>query len=257
MRPVRIAPLLAPTVIFPIICSLPAQARPQDEVMSGVFRCASIDDARMWLDCYYGAAQPARASLGLPPAAEAQIRLVSSPPLGSSAPQAIEIRNTVLAAAFNCRSVEDERQWLNCYYAAAQPMRAELGLPPAPQSNSTSHPRETASSVSTAISNSMPSVGEGVGSAAGVGNDFGLIGDSGRLSSVTSRMASYEFDKEGIFTVTLSNGQIWGQIPGDTTNSHWKGPAQKYQVHISRGFLGSFNLQVRNLPGLYKVHRLR
>ena len=36
------------------------EARPRDEVMSRVFRCAVIGDPRLWLDCYYGAAQPAR-----------------------------------------------------------------------------------------------------------------------------------------------------------------------------------------------------
>ncbi len=48
---------------------LPAAARPRDDAMSAAFRCAVIGEARQWLDCYYGAAQPVRAALGMPPRA--------------------------------------------------------------------------------------------------------------------------------------------------------------------------------------------
>ena len=54
----------------------------RDEVMSGSARCAGIADDRTWLDCYYGAAQPMRGSLGLSPAPYAQTKLV--PPAGAS-----------------------------------------------------------------------------------------------------------------------------------------------------------------------------
>ena len=54
----------------------------RDEVMSAAARCAGIADDRTWLDCYYGAAQPMRGSLGLSPAPFAQTKLV--PPAGAS-----------------------------------------------------------------------------------------------------------------------------------------------------------------------------
>lgn len=65
--------LLAPAIL---VLALPAQARPRDDALSGAFRCASIGDSRVWLDCYYGAAQPMRQILGLPPAPSAQVNLV-------------------------------------------------------------------------------------------------------------------------------------------------------------------------------------
>lgn len=55
----------------------PAVADTRDGVLAAAARCSSISDPRMWLDCYYGAAQPMRAQLGLPPAPVAQTRLVS------------------------------------------------------------------------------------------------------------------------------------------------------------------------------------
>ena len=69
-------------------------------------------------------------------------------------------------------------------------------------------------------------------------------------------MSSYSFDKYGIFTVTLENGQTWQQISGDTNVSHWNKPATRYTVRISRGLLGSYNFQVKDSPGMFKVRRV-
>lgn len=46
-------------------------------------------------------------------------------------------RDQVRAASLRCDSISDQRAWLNCYYGAAQPVRADLGLPPAPMSQQT------------------------------------------------------------------------------------------------------------------------
>src|ERR1700693_4696607 len=54
----------------------PAEAAPRDDVLYGISRCGGIADDRTWLDCVYGAAQPMRAQLGLPPAPAAQQKLV-------------------------------------------------------------------------------------------------------------------------------------------------------------------------------------
>jgi hypothetical protein len=70
-------------------------------------------------------------------------------------------------------------------------------------------------------------------------------------------MRSYSFDRYGIFTVTLENGEVWRQISGDSSFARWKEPAQRYAVRITRGVLGSYNLQVRNSPGLFKVRPVR
>ena len=56
-----------------------AHAGPRDDVKAGSSRCDSISDDHTWLNCYYGAAQPVRAELGLPPAPDAQRNLVPPP----------------------------------------------------------------------------------------------------------------------------------------------------------------------------------
>lgn len=67
----------------------------REEVMSAAERCEGIADNRVWLDCYYGAAQPMRSLLGLAPASPAQLKLVPPPgaayvagPAGSAARRA-------------------------------------------------------------------------------------------------------------------------------------------------------------------------
>ena len=54
----------------------------------GISRCGGIADDRTWLDCVYGAAQPMRAQLGLPPAPASQQELVPPPIPGLAAPPA-------------------------------------------------------------------------------------------------------------------------------------------------------------------------
>src|ERR1700749_2359927 len=69
--------------------ALPAMAAPRDDVLFGISRCGGIADHRTWLDCVYGAAQPMRSKLGLPPAPASQQALVPPPIPGQTAPQAM------------------------------------------------------------------------------------------------------------------------------------------------------------------------
>ncbi len=102
-------------------------AEPYQEVMSNAFRCSAISDLRSWLDCYYGAAQPVRNSLGLPAVSQTQQRLVSDPPQGGGPIAEPELRNEILSKAFQCQT-NTGRGWLDCYYAVAGPATARLGL---------------------------------------------------------------------------------------------------------------------------------
>jgi len=217
-------------IVVLLAMTMTVQARPRDAVMSRVFGCAGIGDARTWLDCYYGAAQPARAALGMPPAPAAQIQLASSPPAGTVSPADTALRDGVIGEAFRCNGLGDERQWLNCYYAAAGPARERLGLTPV-QTPRGAQPEP-------------------------VPQPFGLKARQPEVTNVASRMKSYQFDGQGNFVVTLENGQVWRQISGDTVLAHWNLPPSRYAVHITRGALGSFNLQVKNSPGLFRVRRV-
>ena len=54
-----------------LVAVYPARAEPtRDAVMDAAQRCEGIPDNRVWLDCFYGSAQPMRTALGLAPAPE-------------------------------------------------------------------------------------------------------------------------------------------------------------------------------------------
>ena len=221
-----------------LVCG-PAVARPRDDVMANAYRCAGQSSTRIWLDCYYGAAQPVRAALRLPPAPAAQVQLVQAPP-AAGVPQDVVARDTVMAGAGRCSAVADERAWLDCYYAAANPVRGVLGL--------------------ALMSGGPPPGGTTPMPAAPLRQQHGNVGFISRVLGapdvrVTSRMAAYNFNHGQNFTVTLENGQVWQQTDGDTATAHWRKDARSYLVTITGGAFGTYNLSVKGSPGLYKVRR--
>ena len=225
------------TASFFLILCVEASARPRDEVMINAYRCAGQASSRAWLDCYYGAAQPQRAALGMEPAPASQQQLIqASPP--PEAPQDIAVRDTVMAAAARCASVVAERPWLDCYYVAANPMRTILGLATmqGPVASGPSGP-------------ALPSAGHKK-----TGILDSILGN--RDVTVSARMEAYRFDRNGIFTVTLENGDVWRQIDGDSNTAHWSKAPHGYVVTISNGAFKSFNLTVKGSPTSYKVRRV-
>jgi len=91
-----------------LLClTTPAVADPRTDVLSTAASCNAIADYRVWLDCYYGAAQSMRALLGLAPAPPAQTRLV--PPGDTSAPAAPVASAVRPAPALPPEAYEDYR----------------------------------------------------------------------------------------------------------------------------------------------------
>ena len=222
--------LAIPLAAFSLLLCLPAAARPRDEVMINVYRCAGQASTRIWLDCYYGAAQPQRAALGLASAPPAQVALVQAP-ASPGVPQDVPARDAVIVAAARCGGVAAERPWLDCYYAAANPVRAILGLAPvAAPAPAAPPPRKNSGFL-----------GE-------------LVGPDEVKAS--GRMASYRFDGHGFFTVVLEDGQVWRQIDGDDVMAHWDKKPGSYQVTITAGALGSSNLRATGSKMHYKVKRV-
>jgi hypothetical protein len=221
-----------------------ANARPRDETMINAYRCAAHPGTRVWLDCYYGAAQPQRAALNLPPAPAAQLKLLDTPPTAGVA-QDMAARDEVMAGAARCASIAGDRAWLDCYYAAANPVRAVLNLPLMPGSLSPPPPGPVM-----AMAKAPPPrpVREH--------NNPGWVGKMLGESDfkTTSRMASYRYRGPN-FIVALENGQVWEQVDGETTPTHWKDEPASYLVTITGGAFGSYNFSIKDHPGRYKVRR--
>jgi hypothetical protein len=180
---VTAAGALAPGLAF-------ADAR--EEVVSGLTRCAGLTDDRQWLDCYYGAAQPMRAWLGLTPAPQAQLKLLQTQPQPTALPPTVS-RATVRS-----------------------------GPPPMPKRS-------------------------------GILDVFG--GDD---VVNNAPVKSYEVANDG-FTVTLPDGQVWQQTEADAAKNpaRWRQPATSMRVTIRQGAMHSFNLVLNDENQHYKVKRIR
>jgi hypothetical protein len=220
--------------IFCILASSAAQALPRDDVMANAYKCSGVGDSRLWLDCYYGAAQPVRSALGMAPVTQSQARLMAAPPVGG-AQQDAATREEVMATAARCYVVKEDRAWLDCYYGSAQPLRSVLGLPAIPH---------------------LPGVNVTAAQAAIAQPATAAVAPPRSSARVVSRMASYSFDRDGIFTIALVNGETWRQLPGDTDYAHWKKPPGTYLVTITRGALRSSNLRVQGSAVSFKVERV-
>lgn len=167
-----------------------------------------------------------------------------------------DARDQVLLNLARCGAIAEARTWLDCYYGAAQPMRAQLGLSPAPQSQQRLVPLQPAPSP-------LPAPAIGAQAAApppmrrenkgGFWNE--LVG--GKALVTNMRAAAYSFDARGIFTITLADGEVWQQLSNDDSYAQWNKPAARYLVSISEGSLGSHNLQVSGDNRRYKVRRVR
>jgi len=239
--------------VLMLLAALPAAARPRDNALAGAFRCAVIGDARAWLDCYYGAAQPVRAGLGLAPALAAQVKLALAPPAGGAA-MLVAVRDEVMARAAGCMRVAAERAWLDCYYDSAVPMRAQLGLvvpaqgarpvPPPPQLASAPPPRPVAPA-------GPPPMPRSTGLLNGMFNNIKPIVRNAAVQS-------YSFNKKGAFTVTLADGQIWVQSDEDEVHhpARWRKPASEMLVTIAPNAMHTYNLTVGGETRFYKVRRI-
>jgi hypothetical protein len=164
-------------------------------------------------------------------------------------------RSDVLSAAVRCNTIADYRSWLQCYYGAAQPMRAQLGLPPAPASQVALVPPATGQTPpQPAYQNpvtappdrmAVPRAQGALGSSLGGDDDY----------VPRQRIAAYSFNKAGLFSVTFADGQTWKQVEQDSIYAHWHGPADSYYGSVVPGMLGSHLLRMSDGHS-YRVSRV-
>jgi hypothetical protein len=77
---------------------------------------------------------------------------------------------------------------------------------------------------------------------------------SGSARSIVAAVASLTFDGTGHFTVTLDNGQVWRQVPGDVSILR---QTQVGSVRIARSIFGSYDLSLPGLHASYRVVRIQ
>ena len=163
-------------------------------------------------------------------------------------------REDSLAGVSRCAALPDGRAFLDCVYGAMQPMRAELGLQPAPPAQQRLVPPAYLSS------SALPPSAQGapfqpVPTQSAPANNDGMF--SGMFSGSNLHMASYTFDKRGLFTVTLSDGSVWRQDANDTNFAHFAGKASDYSITLHPGDYGKARMDVRGEGGPYLIERVR
>jgi hypothetical protein len=172
------------------------------------------------------------------------IALVLVPQMAAAEPT----RDEVMDAAGRCAGIADNRTWLDCFYGAAQPMRALLALPPAPLAQTKLVPPPGAAYTSS--DGGRPRAQE---------KSSGFFGDilgSSRPVVSNMPMTSYKFAKDGTFTVVLKNGETYRQEQSDLVFAKWNKPANTYLVTIE-GASDKFVLRVRDERGaIYRVRRM-
>ncbi len=157
-------------------------------------------------------------------------------------------RDDMLSGISRCNSIADERTFLDCVYGAADPVRAELGLPSAPQAQIRLVPAPPLKPVA------LPPASNAAQPTQSRGFISRLLGSDKPVTGPQA-MRSYAFDAGGTFTVTLNDGEEWRQDDGDIYRAHWTKPASAYVVTVVTGAAGSFNLRVTGEPAYYKVRR--
>ena len=166
-------------------------------------------------------------------------------------------REDVVAGLTRCAALADDRQWLDCYYGAAQPMRSQLGLSPAPQAQLKlleAQPRAAALPIPATVSRAAARTGPPpMPKSTGI---FNVWGGDDVINNAPVK--SYELTKSG-FVLTLNDGQVWAQTEDDANKRpvRWRQPASAMRVSISQGAMGTFNMVVGDENRQHKVKRVR
>lgn len=78
----------------------------------------------------------------------------------------------------------------------------------------------------------------------------------GPIDSITENVTDYALNPFGKFVVFLQSGQVWKQIGGEADIANFK-KGGKNTVLISRGLLGSYNMQINDSNKVFKVKRIK
>lgn len=171
-----------------------------------------------------------------------------------AAPLKADTRDEVLAGVQRCGVIQDNRTWLDCMYGAQQPMRALLGLPPAPEFQQRLVPAVQPGPPSRAMPSVTPPVAKPLPRRK-PGFFESLVGDAPPYA--VSRVASYRYAKGGALVVTLENGQEWRQTDAEGGTVRWTKKPSAYLATITSGSFGSFTLNTNDSTRRYRVERVR
>lgn len=168
-------------------------------------------------------------------------------------PAHADTRDDVWAAMRRCQIYQDDRAWLDCTYGAQQPMRARLGLPPAPEFQQRLVPPVGASPIAPQAYASLAPHGASPAEVSHRNASFGQI-LAGTAPPITASVLTHvRYDGLGAFIVTLENGQVWRQVDAEgMPKARFKIGAR---VTVTQGAMWSYNMKTDDGAHVYKVQR--
>ncbi|HEY4076871.1 MAG TPA: hypothetical protein VGM26_08050 [Rhizomicrobium sp.] len=184
-------------------------------------------------------------------------------------------RDDALSAMLRCSAVTDRSMRLGCYDAtvarapgalnqqSAKP--AFASATPAPAAPVAPRQQRSSGFISSIFGPDGPARPPQT-SAAQFGSES-IVNDGARawpiamegdtIDQISARLIAYSFDG-GFITVTLDNGQVWRQTPGNAPVGHLSKPALAYSAVIGRGGpAGSYGMKLGGVGGTIAVRRLR
>ena len=189
-------------------------------------------------------------------------------------PAAADSRDEARERMARCEDIGQTRQYLDCLYAALQPLRADLGLPPAPQAPTyaplfaSTAPTRVQAAREAQSPQAQSSPGFFTGLVTGdlfrkgtkvAPDQFGLRnakpGRGENVDHIIQPVTSFTINSDGLFQVTLANGQVWTQVGFDEARAQWK-RGENLVATIGYGASGTFNLSVGDNTR-YKVRRIK
>lgn len=180
--------------------------------------------------------------------------------VGLSAAAQAGVRDNVLRAMDQCAAVADKDQRLACFDQLAPQVKAAIaeapmaGPPTAEQQRSWfgfdfgnlfgNAPSQQTSPEQFGSENLPPPPLK-----------EGEAPPPGPIDSISAEVADYAVNPFGKFVIFLAGGEVWKQIEGDPERAQFK--KEGNIVVISRGLMGSYNLQLNDSNKVFKVKRIK
>jgi hypothetical protein len=187
--------------------------------------------------------------------------LVSALLVGATLAAQAGPREDALHALDLCAAIVDEHAKVACYDQAAAQLRAALNAPVTPHPPTESEQKSWFGFDLGNIFGSSPAQqttpqqfgSENVPPPPAPANE---PPPPGPIDSITAKVNNFAIDPFGKFVIFLDNDQVWQQLQGDPEHAGFhKGGGDT--VTISRGFIGSYNLQINDSNKVFKVKRIK
>lgn len=170
--------------------------------------------------------------------------------LAAATPAFAGPREDTLAGIERCRALSNDRVFLDCVYGAAQPLRTALGLAPATPGQVGLVPPAPG-----AASRPAPMMPAPIPAPAA----HAQAAPQPRLpagKATRDWLETYSFDRRGLFTIMLGNGQMFRQDPSDPARADWRGRASDYRVLLVMENARTGQMSVQGDTPVYRVVKI-